>query len=125
MCAHLDRLNGAAVVVITFAPVDALAAYRAHLDIHGPVLSDPTRQLYRRFNLGRGSLRAIYGVGTLRMYARLLKQGRRLSRPTQDTRQLGGDFALDRHGRLLAAFRPSSPDSRPNLHQLIDAFRHQ
>ena len=79
------------------------------------MLSNPTRQLYRRFNLGRGSLSDIYGIGTLRMYARLIRRGRRLTRPTQDTRQLGGDFALDRDGRLIAAFRPSSPDSRPSL----------
>ena len=125
MCAHLYRLHGASVAVITFAPVDALAAYRAHLDLPFPVLSDPTRELYRRFNLGRGSRRAIYGVGTLRMYARLIRSGRRLSRPTQDTRQLGGDFALDGAGRLIAAFRPDSPDTRPSLQQLIDVFRYQ
>ena len=120
--AHLDRLHGASVAVVTFAAVEDLAAYRAHLELSVPVLSDPTRELYRRFNLGRGSRRDIYGVGTLRMYARLMRRGRRLTRPTQDTRQLGGDFALDRDGRLIAAFRPSAPDSRPSLAQLIDAF---
>lgn len=126
MCAHLDRLQGAAVAVITFAPVDALAAYRAHLDLAVPVLSDPTREVYRRFGLGRGSFRAVYGVGTLHMYARLLRQGRRPGRrpgrPTQDTRQLGGDFALDRTGRLLAAFRPTAPDARPGIDEVIAAF---
>lgn len=123
--AQLDRLHGADAAVITFAPVASLAAYRNHLELPFPVLTDPTRALYRRFGLGRGSFRDIYGVGTLRMYARLLRNGRRLSRPTQatqDTRQLGGDFAIDGDGRLLAAFRPSSPDSRPTLDQLIEAF---
>lgn len=122
MGAHLDRLHGASVAVITFAPVEDLAAYRAHLGFPFPVLSDPTRALYRRFGLERGSWRAIYGVGTLRLYARLLARGRRPGRPTQDTRQLGGDFALDGEGRLLAAFRPASPDARPDIERLIDAF---
>ena len=120
---HLDELRDAAVAVITFAPPEDLAAYRRHLDLPFPVLSDPDRELYRAFGLGRGSFRAVYGIGTLRLYARLLRQGHRLRRSTQETRQLGGDFVVDPHGRLTAAFRAPSPDARPSTAQLIDAVR--
>lgn len=118
---HLDQLPGVSVAVVTFAPVDGLAAQRRHLGVPFPLLSDPDRELYRAFGLGRGSMRAIYGVGTLRLYARLLRQGRRLKRPNQDTRQLGGDFVIDGEGRLTAAFRPASPDARPTVAELIEA----
>ena len=119
---HLDRLGDAAVAVITFAPIEDLAAYHRHLDLSFPVLSDPDRELYRTFQLGRGSFRAVYGVGTLAMYARLLRRGRRYQRSTQDTRQLGGDFVIDASGRLAAAFRPPSPDTRPDIDELAAAL---
>lgn len=46
-----------------------------------------------------GDVALVYGVGTLRLYIRLVRNGRRLQRPTQDTRQLGGDFVIDVGGK--------------------------
>jgi peroxiredoxin len=112
------------VAVITFAPVGELDAYRSHLDLPFPLLADPDRAIYQRFGLERGSLRAVYGLGTLRMYAELIgRRGRRMRRPTQDTRQLGGDFVIDARGVLHAEFRPPSPDTRPSVATLVDAVR--
>jgi hypothetical protein len=54
---------------------------------------------------------------------RLIRAGRRLRRPTQDTRQLGGDFVVDRRGRLAYAYRSARPDDRPPVEELIDAAR--
>lgn len=108
-------------VVVTFAPRSELGAYRRHLglDARGvAVVTDPDRSLYRSFGFRRGTWRAVYGVGTLRMYGRLLRSGRRLRRPTQDTRQLGGDVVIDPSGVVRAVFRPASPDARPSLAQL-------
>jgi hypothetical protein len=120
---RLADLGDAAVAAITFAePVD-LPAHRAYLDLPFPLLADPDRGLYRRFGLGRGSIHRIWGTGTLKMYARLLRRGRRLRRPTQDTRQLGGDFVIDADGRMSAEFRPTSPDGRPPIDDLITAVQ--
>ncbi len=118
---RLDEFGDTTVVAVTFSEQGDLTAHRRHLDLPFPLLADPDRALYRRFELGRGSLRAIYSAGTLRMYADLLRRGRRLRWTTQDTRQLGGDFVVDPDGRLSAAFRPASPDDRPRITDLIDA----
>lgn len=120
---HFDQLGDASVAVVTFAPIADLAAYHRHLRLPFPVLSDSSRTLYRRFDLGRASWRAVYGLGTLRMYARLIRQGWHLQRPSQDTRQLGGDVVLDGQGRLAALFRPGSPDDRPAIEELVEAVR--
>lgn len=106
---------------MTFAPGDRLAAHRRHLDLPFTLLADPDRALYRAFGLGRGSLHRIWSPGTLALYARLLRRGRRLARPTEDTRQLGGDVVIGPDGRLARAFRPRSPDQRPPLSDLVDA----
>jgi hypothetical protein len=117
-----DRLadfGDATVALVLFAPPTELARYRAHFDLPFPVLSDEPLRWYRYFGFGRGSYRAVYGVGTLRMYGRLLRSGRRLQRPTQDVRQLGGDLVLGRDGRVAHVFRPGSPDARPTVDELV------
>jgi peroxiredoxin len=108
---------------VTFAEAKHLALHRAQLDLPFPVLADPDRQIYRSFGIGRGSLRQIWGPGTLKLYAKLLRRGRKLRRPTQDTRQLGGDFVIDRQGHLAKGFWPASPEDRPSVDALIDAVR--
>ncbi len=118
---RLGDFGDCAVAVVTFAPTADLAGYRAHLDLPFPVLSDPDRAEYRRFGFPRASYRAVYSRGTIQMYRRLIRQGRTVKRPTQDTRQLGGDVVLDPEGLVAAVFRPRSPDDRPAIEILVDA----
>lgn len=121
---HLDRLGEALPIVITFSDDPArLAAYRAHLQIEFPVLADVDRVLYRVFGAGRGSLRRVWSPGTLAMYARLVRRGRRLRGPTEDTRQLGADAVIDREGRLSRLWLPPGPDARPSVEEIIGAVR--
>lgn len=121
MSERLDEFPPVSVAVVTFAPVSQLAPFKEHLAISFPLLADTDRALYRRFDLGRGSLTEVWSLGTLRLYGNLLRRGRKLHRPVQDTRQLGGDFVIDVDQRLSAAFRPRSPDARPSVDQLITA----
>ncbi len=115
------ELGDAAVAAVTFAEVARLGAHRDHLGLTFPLLADPDRLTYRRFGLDRAPLWRIYNPGTLRLYGQLLRRGRRLQRPVDDTRQLGGDFVIDGAGRLAAAFRPRSPDDRPPIDDLVAA----
>jgi AhpC/TSA antioxidant enzyme len=119
---HLDQLGDTLPVVITFTDDPTrLAAYRAHLDVHFPVVADVDRVLYRLFGAGRGSLRRVWSPGTLMMYARLLRRGRQLHRPMEDTRQLGADAVIDRDGLLHRLWLPPGPDARPHIEEIIDA----
>lgn len=118
---RIDAFGDTEIVGITFAGPEALAEHRRHLDLPFPLLADPDRVVYRRFQLGRGARRDIWNFGTVKLYVRLLRRGRRLRRPTQDIRQLGGDFVVDDRGRLAAAFWPPSPDARPDVATLISS----
>lgn len=118
-----DDFGDADIAAITFGRQADLAPHRAHLDLPFPLLADPDRRVYRQFDLGRGALHRIWNPGTLLLYGRLLRQGRKLQRPTQDTRQLGGDFVIDPEGRLAAGFWPASPDDRPPVDTLVAAVR--
>ena len=124
---HQAQLGDALLVVITFADAPArLAAFRQYLGLDVadvPVLADTERALYRLLGAGRGSLRQVWSPGTLAMYVRLIRRGRRLRRPEEDTRQLGADAVVDRSGRLHCVWLPSGPDQRPPVSEIIDAVR--
>lgn len=121
---HRSQLGDALPVIITFADdPERLAAYRAHLGLDVPVLADVDRVLYRMFGAARGSLRRVWSPGTLAMYAQLLRRGRRLSAPTEDTRQLGADAVLDQDGRLRRLWLPDSPNARIHIDEIIAAVR--
>ena len=115
---HLD----VDVAVITFGRGDRLADYRRHLDIAFSVLSDEHRDAYRAYGLSRGSLRAIYRPATIKKYVQLMRAGQKLRRPTEDTRQLGGDFVVGPDGRLAFAYRPVAPDDRPTPTAIVAAL---
>ena len=119
---HLDRFGDARIAIVTFAVSERLAAYRRHLRLTFDVVADPDRTLYRLLGAERGTNRQVWSAGTIRMYAQLLRTGRRLRRPTEDTRQLGADAVLGSDGTLRYLSLPSSPDARPPIEDLIAAL---
>jgi hypothetical protein len=119
---QIGQFGDAVVAVITFAPPERLAAYRQHLDIDFPVLSDVDRSLYGLVGAERGTRRAIWSLGTIRMYGKLLRLGRSLRRPTEDVNQLGADLVIGRDGRIRYLALPPSPDARPPITELISAL---
>ena len=106
-------------MVITFVDDPSrLAAYREHLQLEIPVLTDVDRVLYDLLGAGRTSLANVWNPGTLAMYGRLLVRGRRLQLPRDDTRQLGADALVDADGLLRHVWLPATPDARPSIDEL-------
>lgn len=119
---RLDEFGDAHVAVVTFTDPGRLAAYREQLGIDVMVVSDVDRSLYRALGLERGSRRQVWSLGTLAMYWRLLRSGRRLQKTHEDIRQLGGDVIVGADGRIATIFRPSTPDARPSVDELLAAL---
>jgi hypothetical protein len=119
--AELERA-GIGVVAVGFSPRDALAELATYLEWPWPFLSDTERLLYRRLHLPRVPVWQVYTPGTLLRYARALMAGRKVRRPVEDTRQLGGD-AVVRGGQVVRLFRTRDPDSRAPLPEIIAAAR--
>ena len=119
---RITQFGDATVAVVTFAPWERLAAYRDHLHVSFPLLSDVDRDLYRLLGAERANSRQVWSLGTLRMYARLVRDGRRLQRPTEDIHQLGADAVVGRDGVLRYLCLPATPDSRPRVDELIKAL---
>ena len=118
---RLGELGDAAVALVTFTRQRKLRGYRSRLELPYPVLADEERASYRAYGLGRGPWWQVWGLPTLRAYSRLLRGGARLHRPTEDVHQLGGDFVVDREGKLAYVYRSRSPADRPAVDDLVRA----
>lgn len=112
--------TGIPLLTIGFSPPAALAALAEYLGLTGLILADEQRVLYRLLGLRRAPLWQIYSPGTLAYYATARARGRRLHRPVEDTRQLGGD-ALAANGMIIRRWRPRTPDDRVTPQHLRDA----
>ena len=120
---HFVDIAPVTVVVVTFTERARLAGYVEHLSLPFAVLSDELREFYRAYELGRGSWARVYGWRTMRVYRDLMRKGRRMRRPTEDTLQLGGDFVIDSAGRLAWQHHAAGPDDRPPVSAIVEAVR--
>ncbi|MGE3449230.1 MAG: AhpC/TSA family protein [Microbacteriaceae bacterium] len=118
---RFDDFGDAAIAIITFSAPAQVVVYQRMRLAPLPVLVDEARSTYAAYGLGRGSVWKVWGPKVWWAYARLLRRGRRLHRPTEDTLQLGGDFVVGRDGRLAYAFRSQDPDDRPPVDELVAA----
>ena len=112
-----------AIVVVSFAEAEKLARYQEHHKWPFVLLADPDRSAYQAFALQRLSLRRVFSPSTLRLYFRLLREGKRIQNYGKDDYyQAGGDFLLDRGGSVLFAYRSQEPSDRPALLELFAAI---
>ena len=120
-----DRLsefpNDLSVAVVTFSSPDYVRSYVEEHQPGFPVLMDPTRDTYRAYGLERGSVLRVWGWRAAKRYAEILihrRRGLKLSGPIEDTLQLGGDFIVDKYGKLAYGFWGEGPDDRPAVDEL-------
>ena len=117
VCAHLDLAGiHADVALVTFAAPARAAEYRTEHLTSVPVLVDHDRTAYRAYGLGRGRLGTVWGPESLRRYVEIVRRDGigRLRRPTEDTRQLGGDFVIAPDGTLAWGHWGTGPADRPD-----------
>jgi peroxiredoxin len=116
---------GGEVIVVSFAPPRALAFYLKATPQPFPVVSDPDRTVYHAFSLGRTRLLAFLRPSVIWHYLRLIFRGWLPKGPGEDkdVMQLGGDFVIDRAGRLAYAYPSKDAADRPSNDVLLTALR--
>jgi hypothetical protein len=120
---EIRRLGGE-VLVVSFAPPALLALYEREQSLPFAVVADPTRAVYQAFGLERTTWREMLRGGVLWRYTRLMLRGwspKRMNKD-EDVLQLGGDFVLDEHRRLVYAHRSAEPTDRPPVAELLKAI---
>ena len=119
------RTLGAETLLVAQARPEILSEFLCERPLPFPAVADPSRAAYQAFGLGRTSWAALLRPGVVFRYLRLVFRGGRLRRPYkgEDVLQLGGDFVLDRRGRVVYAYRSAEPTDRPSVQDLLRVVR--
>jgi peroxiredoxin len=127
VAANVERFREAStnVVAVSQAKPAMLAMFLRHSPQPFPVVCDPDRTTYRAFGLERTSFWSFLRPSVLWGYLRLIFRGSKVLLPYEgeDVYQLGGDFLLDRTGRITYAYRSRTATDRPTIQTLLDAIR--
>ena len=119
----IKKLDGE-VLVVSFTPPKMVAMYIEQYPQPFPVVSDPSRAAYLAFALSKTSPRALLRPGVIWHYLRLIFLGWIPKRPDKDADlwQLGGDFIIDREGRLRYSHPSEDPADRPSRAELLEVM---
>lgn len=122
---RLDEFTaaGCGLVVVSQGTPAVLASFLKRYPKPYPVVGDPDRLAYKAFGLERTSLLNILRPDVLLMYLWRMLTGTRLRvpYPGEDVLQLGGDFIVDRSGKVVFAYRSRVATDRPGVSQLLAA----
>ena len=123
MQAELDKFRalGSQVLVVSFVDPERLTQYLKAKPWPFRFFADPSRVAYREFGLGIARWSQILRPRVIVKYLSLILRGRMPHMAQEDVHQLGGDFVLDRTGRVIFEYRSSDPADRPSVADLLDA----
>lgn len=113
--------GGVAIVIVSFAAPERLSYYQRVHQWPFTLLADPSREAYGHFGLTRLPWYRVFSMPTLKLYLHLLRRGRKMENYGRDDYfQAGGDFLLDREGRVLFSYHSHGPADRPPVSRLLD-----
>ncbi|XP_041810524.1 uncharacterized protein LOC121618944 [Chelmon rostratus] len=112
------------VVVVSFGCHEGASHWLQETGCQYDMLLDPDRKMYAAFGLG-ASLKKVLNFSNMLLYAEYVVDNmefpRGLPSIQDDMFQLGGDFVLDEHGRVLFSHRCQSPIDRPSVEDILSA----
>jgi len=116
---------GGNVLVVSFAPPDHVARYVKEFPLPFPVVSDPQLAAYKMLAMKRASFFTFLKPSVLGHYLKHMLHGWKPKMPWQgeDPFQLGGDFVLDKNGRVVFAHPCKDPSDRPSAAELVNEMR--
>ena len=82
-------------------------------------VSDPSKDLYRAFDLGRGSFTQLFGLRSFAAAFRALRYG--VGKPAGDPLMLSGWFLVERDGRVVWSQPHQFAGEEPRLDELAAA----
>lgn len=121
---ELEQL-GAQVLLVAYDEQALLEAkLLKDLDLTFPILLDREKVTYGRWGMGRASVfQAMLSPKLNVRYAKLLMKGERFLGFAPDMFQLGGDFVVDRSGKIAFEHVMRDNGDRAGLDVMIDALR--
>jgi hypothetical protein len=112
-------------IAVSHAPSDATDRWCSAIGGPGDVrvVSDPSRQAYARWGLGRTDVSHFLGRRSLRQVAKLARNGIRNRHPHGTRWQSAGTFALDGEATVRWRHLPEHAGDLPDLDAAVRALR--
>jgi hypothetical protein len=118
---EIESLDAKVLVVAYDEPSLLSAKMLYDMDLPFPLLLDRTRETYARWGMGRTGLTGAMLSPSLNWrYLKLLVKGERFLGFAPDMLQLGGDFLVDKQGKLAFAYRMRNNGDRIETGALLD-----
>ena len=122
-----DRIQraGAEVIFVAYHDPDLMMSKMLHdLDLSFLLLLDRAREAYARWGLQTGTLTSILRPGLLWAVVKLaVRRQPSLGAAPPHHNQLGGDFVVDRAGKLVFVNRMRSVYDRADIDDMLGALR--
>jgi len=113
---------GAQVVLVGMGTPSESAEFAAKFKVPFPMVADPEKKLYRKFELKRMSTLGFLSPSLALKGVAAMVGGHGLGMPQGDVRQLPGVFIIDTAGEIVFSHFSSNPADHPDAKTIIDAL---
>lgn len=117
---------GANVVVISFGCKEGAEKWLKETKCKYPMLLDAERKVYSFFGLKK-SVYKVWSISGLMYYAEKMAQGIQLPKPYEDMHddphQMGGDFIIDKNGKIKFMHPSQTAKDRPSVDKLCKELK--
>ena len=113
---------GAQVVLVGMGTPSESAEFAAKFNVPFPIVADPGKKLYRKFELKQMSTLGFFSPSVALKGVAAIVGGNGIGRPQGDVRQLPGVFIINTAGQIVFSHFSGDPADHPDLKTILAAF---
>ena len=113
---------GARVVLVGMGTPSESAEFAEKFEVPFPIVADPHKKLYRRFELKQMSALGFFSPSLALKGVSAIAGGHGLGLPQGDVRQLPGVFIINTTGEIVYSHFSSNPADHPDAKTIIAAL---
>ena len=113
---------GAQVVLVGMGTPSESADFAAKFNVPFPIVADPQKKLYRKFELKQMSPSGFFSPSLALKGVAALVGGHGIGMPQGDVRQLPGVFIIDTAGQIVFSHFSSNPADHPDPKTILAAL---
>ena len=113
---------GAQVVLVGMGTPSESAEFAAKFNVPFPLVADPEKKLYRKFELKQMSTLGFFSPSVALKGVAAMVGGHGIGKPQGDVRQLPGVFIINTAGQIVFSHFSGNPADHPDLKTILAAF---
>ena len=114
---------GAQVVLVGMGTPSESAEFAAKFNVPFPIVADPGKKLYRKFELKQMSTLGFFSPSVALKGVAAIVGGNGIGRPQGDVRQLPGVFIINTAGQIVFSHFSGNPADHPDATTILAALQ--